>query len=384
MLLRMLFRNALRHKLRALLTVGGMAVAILAFCLLRTVIDAWYAGVEASSATRLVTRNAISLIFPLPLSYREKIRSVDGVTAVTYGNWFGGYYVDNRNFFANFAVDGESYLGLYPEYILPPDQEAAFLRDRKGAIAGRGLADRFGWQVGDTVVLTGTIFPGNWEFTLRGIYSGRDQTVDQNQFFFHWANLNETVRTIRPGDADRVGFFIEGVARPELAAPVAASIDEMFKNSVAETLTETERAFQLGFVAMSQAIIAAVQIVSLVVILIILAVVANTMAMAVRERMKEFSVLKTLGFGAGHIALLIFGESLLLSALGGGLGMLLTFPAAQAFSKAVGQFFPVFRVTGETMAMAGGAILAVGVAAALFPTVTAVRVRIVEGLRRLG
>jgi putative ABC transport system permease protein len=384
MLLRMLFRNALRHKLRTLLTVGGMAVAILAFCLLRTVIDAWYAGVEASSATRLVTRNAISLIFPLPLSYREKIRSVDGVTAVTYGNWFGGYYVDNRNFFANFAVEGESYLGLYPEYILPPDQEAAFLRDRKGAIAGRGLADRFGWEVGDTVVLTGTIFPGNWEFTLRGIYSGRDQTVDQNQFFFHWANLNETVRAVRPGEADRVGFFIEGVARPELAAPVAAGIDEMFKNSVAETLTETERAFQLGFVAMSQAIIAAVQLVSLVVILIILVVVANTMAMAVRERMKEFSVLKTLGFGAGHIALLIFGESLLLSALGGGLGMLLTFPAAQAFSRAVGQFFPVFRVTGETMAMAAGAIIAVGVTAALFPTVTAVRVRIVEGLRRLG
>jgi putative ABC transport system permease protein len=384
MLLRMLFRNALRHKLRTLLTVGGMAVAILAFCLLRTVIDAWYAGVEASSATRLVTRNAISLIFPLPLSYREKIRSVEGVTTVTYGNWFGGYYIDNRNFFANFAVDGESYLGLYPEYVLPADQESAFLRDRRGAIAGHSLAERFRWQVGDTVVLTGTIFPGNWEFTLRGIYRGRDQTVDQNQFFFHWANLNETIRSVRPGDADRVGFFIQGVARPELAASVASQIDEMFKNSVAETLTETERAFQLGFVAMSQAIIAAIQIVSFVVILIILAVVANTMAMAVRERMKEFAVLKTLGFGAGHLVLLIFGESLLLSALGGGLGMLLTFPAAEAFSSSVGQFFPVFIVSGETMAMAAAAVLAVGMSAALFPSLTAVRVRIVEGLRRVG
>jgi len=172
-LLRLVFLNLLRHRLRSALTLCGICVAILCFGLLRTVISAWYAGVEASSANRLITRNAISLIFPLPLSYLERIRGVEGVKTVSYGNWFGGIYIEEKNFFANFAVEPRTYLELYPEFLLPEDQKQVFLRDRRACIVGRKLAKRFDWKVGDLITLRGTIFPGNWEFVLRGIYSGR-------------------------------------------------------------------------------------------------------------------------------------------------------------------------------------------------------------------
>ncbi len=186
MILRILFRNAFRNRLRAGLTILGITVAILAFGLLRTVVAAWYAGVEAASAARLVTSNAVSLVFPLPLSYKEKIRQIPGVRGVSWGNWFGGIYIEEKNFFPNFAVDARTYLDLYPEFIVPEDQLKAFLGDRKGFVAGRRIAAQFGWKLGDTVTLRGVIYPGNWDFVLRGIYRGKDKTIDETQFFFHW------------------------------------------------------------------------------------------------------------------------------------------------------------------------------------------------------
>jgi len=331
MIFKILFRNAFRHKLRTFLTVCGMAVAILSFGLLRTVIDAWYIGVEASSETRLVTRNSISLIFRLPLAYRDTIRRVDGVEIVSYGNWFGGYYVDKKDFFANFAVEPKSYLKLYPEYVIPDDQKVKFTSDRKGCLVGKKLADRFGWNVGDTVTLTGTIFPGKWDFILRGIYEGRTKNIDETLFFFHWNYLNESIKKIQSTSVDHVGFYIIGIKNPYIAAETSETIDKFFKNSLAETLTETEKAFQLGFVAMSEAIIKAIQLISLVVIFIILIVVANTMGMSVRERIGEYAVLKTLGFRARQITLLIMGESMVITIIGGITGIILTFPAAMGF-----------------------------------------------------
>ncbi|EGJ52048.1 FtsX-like permease family protein [Desulfocurvibacter africanus] len=384
MLLKILFRNALRHRLRSTLTVIGVAVAILAFGLLRTVVDAWYAGVEASSSTRLVTRNAISLIFPMPLSYYERIRRVENVEIVSYGNWFGAYYKEEKNFFANFAVQAETYLQIYPEFVITEEQKHDFLADRKGALVGAKLAERFGWRVGDTVTLIGTIFPGNWEFTIRALYRGRTRSVDEFQFLFHWDYLNETLKESMPDRADQVGFFFEDVETPEFAAATARAIDSQFKNSMAETLTETEKAFQMGFVAMSEAILMIIQLVSLVVIFIILAVAANTMAMSVRERMREYAVLKTLGFGGLWLATLVLGESMLIAAAGGLLGIALTFPAAAAFREAVGQFFPVFVVTRQTVLLDALAALSVGLLAAAFPLWTALRVRIADGLRRIG
>ncbi len=384
MIFKVLFRNAFRHKLRTFLTVCGMAVAILSFGLLRTVIDAWYVGVEASSSTRLVTRNSISLVFRLPLSYRDTIRRVDGVEIVSYGNWFGGYYIDEKDFFANFAVEPKSYLELYPEYVIPDDQRLKFISDRKGCLVGKKLADRFGWNVGDIITLTGTIFPGKWDFVLRGIYEGRDKNIDETLFFFHWNYLNESLKKNKSTSADHVGFYLIGIENPYIAAETSEAIDISFKNSLAESLTETEKEFQLGFVAMSEAIIKAIQLISLVVIFIILIVVANTMGMSVRERIGEYAVFKTLGFRARQITFLIMGESMVITVIGGIAGVILTFPAARGFSLAVGKYFPVFNITWETMYLDMAVTLTVGLLAGIFPAYRAVTVRIAEGLRRIG
>jgi putative ABC transport system permease protein len=383
-ILKILFRNAFRHKLRTSLTILSITIAILAFGLLRTVISAWYAGVEASSANRLVTRNAVSLVFPLPLSYKEKIRQIDGISRVSFGNWFGGIYIEEKNFFANFAVEPRTYFALYPEFVLSPEEEGAFLRDRKAFVAGKKLAERFGWKLGDIVTLRGTIYPGNWEFVMRGIYRGRDTNTDESQFFFHWDYLNEGIKKTAPLRADKVGFYLIGISNPNVATSVALAVDGTFKNSLAETLTETEKAFQMSFVSMSDAIITAIRVVSFVVIIIILAVVANTMAMTSRERRAEYAVFKTLGFGAFRIGGLIFGESLIISMLGCLVGIALTFPVAKVFVGAVGEYFPVFSVEPETLALDVIFSLVVGILAAIVPSFRAIRTPIAEGLRNMG
>jgi putative ABC transport system permease protein len=386
LILRILWKNAFRNKLRTILTLMGIMIAILSFGLLRTVINAWYAGVEASSSYRLVSRNAISIIFPLPLSYRDKISQVEGVKTVSYGTWFGGVYIDEKNFFPNFAVDPQTFLDLYPEFIVTPGDKEAFLGDRKGFLAGRKLVQRYGWKIGDIVTLKGTIFLGNWDFVLRGIYRGREKSTDETQFIFHWNYLNEGLKkriSFHPW-VDQVGYYLVGVVRPDAGPAVAAKIDATFKNSLAETLTETEKAFQQGFVAMSGAIITAIQAVSLVVIVIILAVVANTMAMTTRERIGEYAILKTLGFRGRTIASLIFGESFVITMLGCFLGILATFPAARIFSHTLGAYFPIFIVEAKTIYLDLAAGVVVAGSAAIIPTLRAIQIRIADGLRRIG
>jgi putative ABC transport system permease protein len=383
-IIKLIFKNAFRHKLRTFLTILGITIAILSFGLLRTVISAWYAGVEASSATRLVSRNSISLVFSLPISYKDKIRQIEGVKIVSYGNWFGGIYIDEKNFFANYAVDPKTYFELYPEIILSPEQKDAFVRDRKAFVAGRKLIAKYGWKIGDTITLKGTIFPGNWDFVLRGIYKGRDQTVDETAFIFHWEYLNEALKKTAPLRTDQVGFYMIGVTKPSLAASVAADIDKMFKNSLAETLTETEKAFQLGFISMTEAIVIAIQLVSFVVIFIIMAVMANTMAMTARERIGEYAIFKTMGFGGWHIAGLIFGESLFITMIGCIIGIVLTFPAAKAFGTELSTYFPIFIVEDKTICLDILASFTVALVAAIFPTWRAIKIRIADGLRRIG
>ena len=382
--LKLIIRNAFRHRLRTILTVIGVAIAVLAFGLLRTLVGLWYLGVESSSATRLVTRNSISLVFPLPISYKDRIRQVPGVKIVSWGSWFGGIYIEPKNFFANFAVEPKSYLELYPEFILPPDQKAAFLLDRRGAVAGRKLAGKYGWKIGDQIPLKGTVFPGQWEFVLRGIYRGAQKSTDETQFFFQWDYLNETMKKTVPRRSDQAGFYMIGVTRPDQAAEVAVAVDRMFRNSLAETLTETEKAFQLGFVSMTEAIMIAIKIVSYVVIVIIMVVAANTMAMTARERMGEYATLKTLGFGSRHIAGIVFGESIVISMIGGLTGVVLTFPAAHWIETELSQFFPVFNVSASTINLDLLAAFIVGVTAAIFPTWRGATIGIAEGLRRIG
>ena len=382
---RLLLKNAFRHRLRTLLTMVGLVVAVCAFGMLRTIVDAWYAGAEASSSTRLITRSATSLTVPLPLVYAERIRAVDGVTGVSWSNWFGGIYQSERNFFPQFAVDGPTYLPLYPEYLINDDQRVGWLRDRKGALVGRRLADKFGWKLGDSVPLKSGIYPGEWNFVVRGIYDGADASVDENQMLIHWAFVNETMRARTAGRrSDAVGVYVTGIRDPANAALVSQRVDAQFRNSRAETLTETEKAFQLGFVAMSEAILLALQAVSYIIVVIIMAVMANTMTMTARERLAEYATLKALGFAPGFVVRLLFGESLLIAAIGGLAGVLITIPLAAAFAGATGSLFPVFRVSGTTVALQFGAALFVGLVAAAWPAWKMSRIDIVAGLRHVA
>jgi putative ABC transport system permease protein len=383
-ILKLILRNSFRHKLRTALTVLGVAIAIMAFGLLRTLIAAWYQGVESASASRLITRNAVSLTFTLPISYAEKIRSVPGVKRVSYANWFGGIYLSEKNFFANFAVDARNYLDLYPEFVLSPEQKNAFVTDRKGCVIGRSLAERFGWKPGDAVTLRGTIFPGQWSFTVRGIYRGAEKSTDETQFFFQWDYLNEVMKKTTPRRADMVGVFVETIEDPDQAAEVGRAIDALFANSLAETMTETEKAFQMSFVAMTGAIVAAIQIVSYVVIVIIMVVAANTMAMTARERIPEYATMKTLGFGAGHIAGAVFGESIVIALAGCALGVALSFPAGAWIGTALKQFFPFFAISPRTILLDVLAALLVGGVAAVFPAWRGTTINVAEGLRRIG
>ena len=384
-LLRLLFKNAFRHRLRTMLTMVGLVVAICAFGLLRTIVDAWYAGVEGTSSTRLITRNSISLTFPLPLSYAERLRSVEGVTGLSWSNWFGGVYITERNFFPQFAVDAPSYLALYPEYVLNDDEKKAFLLDRQGVIVGRKLADTYGWKVGDQIALRGTIYPGTWVFNLRGIWDGVDAKTDESQMLMHWQYLSETARKrLGRSMADYVGVYVLRIDQPDNAPVVSERIDTLFRNSLAETLTETEKAFQLSFVSMSETILVAINAVSLVIVVIIMAVMANTMSMTARERLSEYATLKALGFAPGFIVKLLFGESLVIALLGGGLGLALTLPVAAAFAQSVGTLFPVFRVSELTMALQLAASVVVGLVAAAWPAWKMSRISIVNGLRHVA
>lgn len=383
--LKLIWKNALRHKLRTSLTIFGIAIAVIAFGFLRTVVTAWYAGVEASAANRLVTRNSVSFIFPLPYAYRDRIARIPGVETVSFANWFGGVYIDKNQFFARMAVDAKTILSAYPEFRVPPDQFEAFLKERNSCIVGADLARQYGFKIGDVIPMDGDIYPGKWEFVVRAIYQPRDEKIDGTQFFFHWEYLDERMKAEMPGRAGEVGWYIIKIANPAEAASISSQIDEMFSNSRAETKTETEAAFQQSFIQGTSLIINLFNFISFVIIGIIMLVLGNTMIMSARERTKEYAVLKTLGFSGKHIVGLIAGESVIISVLAGGLGLLLTYPVVGAFSLVVPKsWFPVFYVEPSTIILAGASALFVGVAAAFFPIQRSLRTTIVDGLRFVG
>jgi len=382
---KLMFKNALRHKLRTFLTIVGISIAVVAFGFLRTVVTAWYAGVEMSAANRLVTRNSVSFIFPIPYAYRDRIAQIPGVETVSYSNWFGGVYIDKSQFFARMAVDPETIFDLYPEFIVPPDQLETFKKERNSCALGTDLAKQYGFKIGDVIPMEGDIYPGKWEFVVRAIYQPRDKTVDGTQFFFHWQYLDERMKAEMPGRAGDVGWYLIKIKDPNQSAVISEQVDNLFKNSRAETKTETERAFQEGFIQGTSLIITLLNFISFVIIGIIMLVLGNTMIMSARERTKEYAVLKTIGFSAKHLLGLIAGESLVISALGGGLGLLLTYPLVGVFSLAVPKsWFPVFYVEPSTLILAGLSALFVGVIASLFPVQRAIRTSIVDGLRFVG
>jgi putative ABC transport system permease protein len=384
-LIRLLLRNALRHKLRTVLTVIGVGVAVMAFALLQTVVTAWHAGVEASAANRLITRHAVSFVFPLPLSYRDRIAQIPGVNKVTYAIWFSGVYIDKNQFFARLAVDSDTFFDVYPEFVIEPEQFEAFKRERNACIIGIDIAKRYDLKIGDIMPVEGDVYPGQWEFVVRGIYYPRDQTTDPSSMMFHYRYVDERVRQEVPDRAGQVGWYIIRIDDPANSAQISQDIDNLFANSRAETKTETERAFQQSFLSAASAVITAMNIMSFVIIGIILLVLGNTMIMSARERTHEFAVLKALGFSARQLFLLLGGESMMLSIAGSALGLVLTLPAVAGFQSALPKgWFPVFYIKPETIVIGCVAGFVVGLLASLIPLRRVLTTRIVEGLRYVG
>jgi putative ABC transport system permease protein len=229
-ILKLILKNSLRHKLRTFLTIVGISIAVIAFGLLRTVVTAWHAGVEASAANRLIVRQAVSFIFPLPLAYRDQISKVPGVEAVTYANWFQGVYIDKDQFFARLAVDPETIFQVYPEFVVSKDEYQNFLKERNSCIIGQDIAKQYNLMIGDLMTIEGDIYPGDWQFVVRGIYKPRDKTTDATQMLFHWDYLNEKMKEWGTGRENNVGWYIVKIKDPSKTGIISDQIDALFKN----------------------------------------------------------------------------------------------------------------------------------------------------------
>ena len=382
--LHLIWKNLWRRKLRTLFTLLAALFTFALFGVLIATNVAFGMGVDISGADRLVVIHKISLIMPLPIAYEERIKAVPGVAAVTHMNWFGGVYKDPKNFFAQMAVESDTFFDLYPEYVVPPAQKAAWMADRSGAIAGRDLAQRFGWKIGDKIPILGTIYTRKdgsrmWDFTLDGIYGPGKKGVDASQFFFHYDYLKEASR-----GGDLVGWYTIRIADPKRAGEISKRIDALFANSPYETKTSTEKAFAQSFANQIGNIGAIVRYVVAAVLFGMLLVIGNTMAQSVRERTNELAVLKTVGFSNGLVLFLVIAESCMLALFGAGLGLLLSWavltPVVGARLK---QFLPTFFIPAWGIALGLAIALALGVLTGLVPGIQAMRLRIVDALRKV-
>jgi putative ABC transport system permease protein len=375
---RILIGNLRRKKIRSVLTVGSFAVAMFLFGILVVVRGAFQGGVEIAGVDRLVVINRTSIIQPMPLAYRDRILGIPGVTKVTYSNWFGGVYQDEKNFFPIFCIDNDSWLGVFNEFQVPPDQWKAFQEDREGAIVGEDLIKRFGWKIGDRIPIKGTIFAGTWEFNLRGIYKGTRQQDDPTQFWFHWKYFDER-KDFQKGMA---GWYTVRIDSPDNAVRVAKAVDTMFANSSYETKTETERAFAAGWVKQFGNIQFLILTIGTVVMFTLLLVTGNTMAISVRERVRDLAVMKAIGYSDRSIMVLVLLESLLIALLGGGLGLGL----AKAFTlrgDPTGGILPIFYLPNIWLGYGLLVTIGIGSIAGLLPALSAMRLKVVDALRRI-
>jgi putative ABC transport system permease protein len=373
-----IFRNLFRKKTRTILTIGSIAVALFLYGLLVAIETGLNAGVDVAGVDRLIVRNKISLIMPLPLAYQERLRQIEHVTEATYATWFGGIYQEPRNFFPQFAIDTETYRGIFPEFVIPDDQWQAFLADREGAVVGRGTADRFGWKIGDRIPIQAPIWGGTWEFNIRAIYEGSRGGDDESQFWFQGKYLEER----RPWGEGTVGWYTVKVDDADNAVTVSQAVDDQFANSAWETSTETEAAFASGFAKQIGNIRMLMMSIGSVVLFTLLLVTGNTMAMAVRERVPELGVLKTLGFGDRTVLLMVLAESLVLTFVGGVLGLGLA-KLMDLAGDPTGGFLPLFHLSSGAIAVGAVIALVVGLAAGSIPALTAMNLRIVDALRRI-
>jgi putative ABC transport system permease protein len=371
--------NLFRKKLRFILTIGSFAVALFLFGVLAVIRGAFSGGLEIAGADRLVVINRTSIIQPLPLAYQEKIRRIPGVKELTYANWFGGVYQDERNFFPQFAIDVDDQRKVFPEFSIPEEQWQAFVNDRQAAIAGAATAKRFKWKIGDRIPIKGTFLGGIWEFNLVGIYHGTRQADDETQFWFHWKRLEEQVP---PQYKGHVGWYTVKIDKPDDALRISRTIDTEFANSPFETHTDTEKAFAAGWVKQFGNIEFLIMAIGAVVFFTLLLVTGNTMAIAVRERTAELAVLKAVGYSDRFVLLFVLFESMLISLLGGALGLGLAKLFTLSGDPTRGMLYS-FYLPGRAILMGLLVTLAVGAASGILPAVGAMRLRVVDALRRV-
>ena len=386
-------KNVSRNRLRAALTVLGVAIALLAFVFIRTTLSAWSVGAEHAAQDRLGTMHKVTFTMDLPRTYFEELDgtrgTVPGIKAVTYQNWFGAKHpLHEQEFFANIAVDTDTFFDVYADMEVPPEQLAAWKEDRQGAIIGEALAKKFGWEVGEEITLVGTIYPGDWKFTIRGIYTAKRKAVDRSQLVFHWEYLNESVKTTMPQQAERIGWISTLIEPNARGADVAQAIDAKFEERDVQTRTMSERQLSMEFMGSFGAILTALDVVSAVILVIMMLILGNTIAMAVRERTNEYGVLLALGFRPKHIALFVMGEGLATGLLGGVVGLLLAYPFINGMGRWIednmGAYFPYFQVPTDVAISAIVLATLLAGLAAVIPAYRASRLDVIDALRRIG
>lgn len=378
--------NLFRKKIRLFLTLGSFAVAMCLFGLLFVIREGFNQGIDVAGADRLISYNRVGLVTPLPLSYRDRIMQIPGVTLVTHQNWFGGVYQDPKNFFPQFVIDPETQRKMYPEFSIPDDQWQNFVKDRQGAIVGAFTANKFGWKVGDRIPIQGTFLPGTWEFNIDGIYHGTRAKDDETQFWFQWDNFENYLETHK---IDRylgmVGWYTIKVDNPDNSLRVAKAVDALFSNSDYETHTDSEANFAAGFAKQMGNIQFLILSIGSIVFFTLLLVTGNTMAIAVRERTSELAVLKAVGYSDRFVLFLVLSEAALIALVGGVFGLALAkgFTLLPANVNPVRTFLPLLYLSGGVFAIGIGAALSVGLLSGVLPALGAMRLRVVDALRRV-
>jgi len=377
----LIFANLFRKKIRLILTIGSFSIALVLFTFLAVVKSAFSRGVEVAGADRLVVVDRIGLMQLMPVSYGDKIRAIPGVKYVTHNHWFGAVYQDEKNFFPQFVIDVENHHQVYPEFVLPDEQWNNFVKDRQGAIAGARTAQRFGWKVGDRIPLKTTLYgAATWEFNLDGIYHSDKPGGDESQFWLQWKYFDETV----PGPVkSTAGWYVLKLNSPDDAVRVAKAIDEKFANSSDETKTETESAFAAGFAKQFGNIEFLILAIGTIVFFTLLLVTGNTMAISVRERTSELAVLKAIGVTDRTVLFLVLAEASVIALAGGLLGLLLAWGAIPAVSAALTGLLPPLLLSKTMLSLGLAFALFIGVVSGLLPGIAAMRMRVVNALRRV-
>jgi putative ABC transport system permease protein len=383
-------RSVLRNRFRTVLTTFGVAVAIIAFIMLRTVLSSWMAASEFAAKDRIVTRHKVSFIMPLPGKYLTEAAQRPGIKRAAPMSWFGGKDPKHeQEFFGTIAVEPDSFLEVYDEILITPEVRDAWKADRQGAIVGDAIAKKLGWKAGDRVTLEGSIYPGEWQFTIAGIYTATRQSVDRATLYFHYNYLNEWLRTNNPTGADQVGWIGSRIEKGLQPAAVAKELDAYFEERDVQTLSQDEHSFNSSFLGMLSAILKALDIVSIVILAIMMLILGNTIAMGVRERTQEYGVLRAIGFLPKHLVVFVLGEAATVGLLGGGLGLALAYPLVERLmgrwlEENMGGFFPFFRIDTETSIAAISLSVALGLISGIVPAYQVSKLEVVASLRKVG